>query len=137
MGEVGSISTALLGPALKFTLQLAVLHCISWLSSLETLSQLFFVLKWYRNCTITRTLYHIFSNLTCLSPGRIFLIDSISQGNKVSTHPLNTRQSEKLLQSHYFSCCLLIPTPLSSLDTLLRLHSPLQTKMVGVQSKQM
>ena len=39
---------------------------------------------------LTRT--YISSNLTCLSPGSIFLIDSISQGDKVSTQPSNTTQ---------------------------------------------
>ena len=39
---------------------------------------------------VTRT--YISSNLTCFSPGSIFLIDSIGQGDKVSTHPSNTTQ---------------------------------------------
>lgn len=67
-----------------------------------------------------------------------FLIYSVSQGDNVSTHSSNMRQSVSSCYSlPIFSCCLPIPTPLStcSLDHLPRLGLPLQTKMARVQSK--
>ena len=118
--------TACVPLVLKFTLQVAdVLYCIfkptlERLSQLHFVSQLYFVrngtenilrcvsfavvfglLIVYRNGTVTRTIvfpsiWHVYLW------GVYFLFDSISQGDKVSARPSNTRQWEAVTVSLFF-----------------------------------
>ena len=109
--------TACVPVVLKFTLQIAdVLYCIfkptlERLSQLHFISQLYFVSKWYKNGTVTRTIVGFLQFDMFISGEYIFCFIQLVEATK-SRHDPRIGDSEKLLQSPYFSRRL--PTPLPS-----------------------